>query len=83
MSQLMKCGHTANARDAMDKPVCAICIGILSGADEPADIPTLTGRMASCAYCGSSRPSDLTLPFFEHAPAHEGDKFYCGCRGWD
>lgn len=83
MSQLMKCGHTANARDAMDKPVCAMCIGILPGADKIEDmLPNLKDRMASCGYCGSSRPSDLSLPFFIWQQGHEGDKFYCGCRGW-
>jgi len=27
--------------------------------------------------------SSWTLPFFEHCPDQEFDKFFCGCWGWD
>jgi hypothetical protein len=34
--------------------------------------------------CGCIVDSDSeTLPFFEHRPNKDFDKFYCGCHGWD
>jgi hypothetical protein len=44
-------------------------------------------RMAQCAMnCGSTRPSDPTLPFFWGKPDEAYDTFYDGCLpgiGWD
>ena len=79
---LLKCGHTANA-EVGDKPVCAICYGLRKGWDEPVDeLPNLEGREARCG-CGKVKPSSLDLPFFEYCPRLGGDRFYCGCKGWD
>ena len=86
---MMKCGHSANASIG-EKPVCAICIGIVSGAEEVDNSPpNLKGRMAHCVYCGSMRPSQTDLPFFEYGYMKQGvrdetrDSYYDGCRGWD
>lgn len=86
---MMKCGHAANA-SVGEKPVCAICIGIVPGAEEVDDSPpNLKGRMAHCVYCGSMRPSQMDLPFFEYGYMKQGvhdetkDSYYDGCRGWD
>jgi hypothetical protein len=44
-------------------------------------------REAQCAMnCGSTRPSDPTLPFFWGKPDQPYDTFYDGCLpgiGWD
>jgi hypothetical protein len=46
-----------------------------------------TSRLAQCAMnCGSTRPSDPTLPFFWGKPDEAYDTFYDGCLpgiGWD
>lgn len=82
--KMMKCGHAANAVDAQNNPVCAICVGITPGASEvDQSPPSLEGRTARCCYCQSTRPSDYSLPFFEHQYRSYGDSFYCGCKGWD
>lgn len=85
---MMKCGHSANAiHDG--KPCCVMCIGIMPGAEEVDVSPIPEGRMASCAYCQSVRPSSPDLPFFGRGFWTRGvrdetrDSFYCGCRGWD
>ena len=87
MNILMKCGHTANARSADDKPSCVICIGIHPGASIVDDAPpSLDGRIAKCSYkrvCKSAQPSNLALAFFAHHPNQEFDEYYCGCQGWD
>ncbi len=31
----------------------------------------------------SEAPSSLDLPFFEHRPNEEYDRFFCGCMGWN
>lgn len=81
---LMKCGHTANAQTSDGKPVCIICLGIVAGADEIADVqPDLTGRIARCNYGDSTTPSSFNLPFFEYRPDRTEDAYYCGCWGWD
>lgn len=81
---MMKCGHAANAVTKGDIPACAICIGIHEGATIIDDSPaSLEGRIAECMDCHGRRPSDLSLPFFEHKSDSPFDKFYCGCRGWD
>lgn len=83
---MMACGHAANATDAEGKPVCAICIGIVEGADVIAETPNLDGRMARCSYyytCKHERTSNINLPFFSHRPDKEHDEYYCGCHGWD
>ncbi len=78
----MKCGHVASAKNQDGKPSCPICIGIKPGAEEVEEtLPDLKGRIAVCAYCKSTRPSDLSLAFFEMGSTM--DSFYCGCRGWD
>ena len=33
--------------------------------------------------CTCEQPSSAKLPFFEHKPSENFDKFYCGCHGWD
>ncbi len=85
----MKCGCASQGVTADGKPVCLTHLGILPGAEERAPVSSLEGRFALCGYCGSKRPSDLTLPFFEFGTWNKGerrleqDSFYCGCRGWD
>lgn len=92
MTEMMKCGHAANARTAGGEPVCAICVGIVPGArviDE--DPPKLEGRKAQCVYsrgrdgrpCGKVVDSSADLPFFGSNPKGEMDNYYCGCWGWD
>jgi hypothetical protein len=87
MTEMMKCGHAANAQvdtPTGPQPVCAICYGIMDGASEIwADAPDLTGRLARCMYCSATAPSMTTLAFFEHRPLADQDRFYDGCRGWD
>lgn len=81
---LMKCGHTALGSRADGSPVCPLCLGIRPGADQVEEqTPSLEGRFAYCGNCGSHRPSDYSLPFFEYHPKNDRDGFYCGCRGWD
>lgn len=76
---LMKCGHTAMARDDKGNPVCPICMCIeIANAK-----PNLEGRKARCSYCGYETPSKVSLPFFEYLPNEKYDSYYCGCRGWD
>jgi len=81
--KMMKCGHAANAEDGRGNPVCAICIGIVKGANEVVEQPNLDGRKAVCSYCGKEVQSETKLAFFEHLPAEKFDGYYCGCRGWD
>lgn len=38
-------------------------------------------KRGECCLC--ERPSIEKLPFFEHCPDQEFDRFYCGCWGWD
>ena len=33
--------------------------------------------------CACELPSSPNLPFFEHQPDQEKDRFFCGCAGWD
>ena len=90
MLYLMKCGHIAlGTKDG--KPVCPICYGINSGAEEVVQVidetkePTkgLEGRYARCNDCGKLTPSRWNLPFFEYRPNEEYDSYYDGCYGWD
>lgn len=84
MNVLMKCGCRAQGVNAATgKPVCVVHIGIKAGADEVADAPDLTGRIAQCCYCRAQAASSLALAFFEHHPERKLDSYYCGCRGWD
>ena len=88
MATLMKCGHSANGsrneKDGSFTPCCVSCVGIVAGADEPAEVqPSLEGRQAKCWDCGYRQDSKLTLAFFEYLPERDEDRFYCGCRGWD
>ena len=39
------------------------------------------GQRGTFCYC--EKPSSAKLPFFEHVPSKEFDRFYCGCMGWD
>lgn len=83
MNILMQCGHTANAKDENNNPVCAICIGYKEGATKIEDkIPNLIGRKSRCPSCLKEKESNLELPFFEHKPNTEFDSHYDGCRGW-
>lgn len=76
---LMKCGHTAMARDDNGNPVCPICMctEIVNAK------PNLEGRKARCMYCGDEVPSSVNLPFFKYQEDKEYDRYYCGCLGWD
>lgn len=89
---MMKCGHAANAKNALGKPCCVICAGINPGASVVDEAPpSLEGRMAKCSYskgrdgkpCLSMKPSSPDLAFFESKPNEEYDRFYCGCWGWN
>lgn len=82
---MMKCGHAANAIDGANRPCCAICAMVHGDAARTVDTspPDLTGRAATCAYCGSRTPSSARLAFFKHTPSRPMDDYYCGCRGWD
>ena len=49
-------------------------------------------RVRECNYgerrgtvgCHCEQPSDpKRLPFFEHRPTEDHDRFFCGCAGWD
>lgn len=86
---MMLCGHAANATNKEGKPVCVICIGIISGAEDINPEQIAKGRMAYCSYCNKERPSSSDLPFFGKGYIHHGvrdetkDSFYCGCLGWD
>lgn len=83
MSELMKCGHTANAtqisKDGTKKPCCIICNCIEVDDDKP----DLIGRKAKCTDCGNIEISSYDLPFFKHNRGKQYDGFYCGCRGWN
>ena len=54
-TQMMDCGHAANAVMADGKPCCAICTAIgndpLRGT-RPKEAPGLAGRTAYCTYRG-------------------------------
>lgn len=78
MAKIMKCGHAPNAT-SNDKPACAICSCVELDDREI----NLTGREATCTYCGKKQQSDERLAFFEHRPGQRFDKYYCGCFGWD
>jgi hypothetical protein len=60
MGVLMKCGHSANARDEQGNPVCVICLGVGTGATEVApESPNLTGSKARCVCnCGKEPVGD-------------------------
>jgi hypothetical protein len=52
MTEMMECGHAANATTGNGKPACAICDGPRSTT--VASAPDLTGRRARCSYFGST-----------------------------
>lgn len=99
MALLMKCGHVANAehvlKDGSRAPVCVICVGIHEGAEiverKCKGTDGLEVRKARCVYsqpkrgytCQGEVDSKWELPFFEHRPDQDHDKYYCGCWGWD
>lgn len=83
MAVMMRCGCAAQGKDREGNPVCVAHYGILDGATVVADTPDLTGRVAHCADCGRTTPSDPSLPFFRHQPTWAQDSYYDGCRGWD
>lgn len=99
MALLMKCGHVSNAERILEDgnrvPTCVICFGIEEGAEtvlrECQGSDGLKGRKARCQYASPKRgytcqgevDSQWELPFFEHRPDQEHDKYYCGCWGWD
>lgn len=83
---MMQCGCAAsshlrdNATGKWDIPYC----GTHGCKDLAPFPPLLVGRIAQCAYCKKSRPSDNeALAFFEYRPTRDYDTYYCGCRGWD
>lgn len=85
---MMKCGHSANAVDSNNNPICAICFGISEGATViSTETISLSGRKARCIYygtlCDGETDSRLTLAFFFHRKGEEYDEYYCGCQGWD
>jgi hypothetical protein len=54
MNPMMECGHSANAKDADGNPCCAICIGMIDGADRVMkSAPDLSNRKARCMYYDS------------------------------
>lgn len=70
---LMKCGHTANAKDGEGNPVCAICAVLVPGWNEvDENPPSLAGRLARCTYYGSHNPNH------GHGPIYGG----CECKGY-
>ena len=96
MSMLMQCGYVANAVNQKGEPSCVICIGLHDGAEQRAEQPNLTIRLAFCVYRsagpyyhGSEKgqhgqvSSSLELAFFVYQPKEQGDQYYCGCFGWD
>ena len=79
---LLKCGHAAQATDQLGRAVCIICWPSPDAIEE-ADLPNLATRIAHCSYyqqCGSEKPSDTTLPFFEYRGP--GSPWTNRCR-WD
>jgi hypothetical protein len=59
---LMKCGHAANGTwQSPDgpKPACVICAGIVPGAHEVDDRPSLDGRLAVCSYARDGQPHPM------------------------
>lgn len=76
---LMKCGHTAMAKDECGNPYCIICN---CSEIEESEI-SLEGREAQCSYCGNRVNSQNDLPFFKYQPNKIYDEYYCGCFGWD
>lgn len=79
MSELMKCGHTANGTYD-GRPVCVICAGINPGAHVVVSAkPSLEGRTATCGDHGAT-PSRWDLAFFEYMGA--GSRYatdVCAC----
>ncbi len=73
---MMACGHVQNSTQD-GKPFCCICI-----ETEISETPDLSGRIARCPDCGNEEISGMNLPFFDHSPKAEKDRYYCGCKGW-
>ncbi|MEM2125020.1 MAG: hypothetical protein QXQ53_01320 [Candidatus Methanosuratincola sp.] len=80
---MMRCGHVALATDGEGRPICPMCVGIVEGATEVAEVPSLVGRKARCTACGREVDSDLNLPFFGYRKEEKEDEWYCGCKGWE
>lgn len=83
MVPLMKCGHTANAVDQDNNPVCVICNCREIARTNSAMKELLIRRKARCFECGRIEDSNLNLAFFEYKPLSDYDSYYCGCYGWD
>jgi hypothetical protein len=84
MSVMMKCGHSAQGKNSKGDPVCVICFGIVSAAEQVNENPpSFEGRMAKCISCRSRQESSSSLAFFRHWRDRDEDEFYCGCHGWD
>ena len=77
--QLMKCGHSPNAKTTDGKDCCVICNCFEYAKEQP----NLENRKAKCIYCGNTTKSHIHLAFFEHKPDELYDKYYDGCFGWD
>lgn len=78
---LMQCGCRAQGEILTERGPLPFCV--VHDCGDVAPTPDLTGRQSRCCYCKSTRPSELTLPFFVYHPAKPTDEHYCGCRGWD
>lgn len=66
MNILMKCGHTAQARDQHGRWACIICWPDKDSVT-PEETVDLSGRTAVCPSCNDNpEPSDVNLPFFEY-----------------
>lgn len=74
----LKCGHGIVGTDGENAQMCPICF-----CTEMVEMPDLSRRVAVCDSCGKESPSNGRLPFFQHKPGEEKDRYYCGCRGWD
>lgn len=69
---LMKCGHTAQAIDSNNNPVCVICFGSPEALEVQTEMPDLTGRVARCSYYGST-PSGRN----HSGPCKRGEPCHC------
>lgn len=85
---VMLCGHVANARQGF-RVVCRECFASddtevrFQSVQVDTAKAELDGRRATCAQCGASEPSSLSLPNFQFEPDMTIDSFYDGCKGWD
>uniref|UniRef100_A0A6M3IUC1 Uncharacterized protein n=1 Tax=viral metagenome TaxID=1070528 RepID=A0A6M3IUC1_9ZZZZ len=60
------------------KARCSYFDSIPKGRNHESNYGCKRGNPCLCEQSSSDK-----LPFFEHKPNNEYDKFYCGCWGWD